>query len=401
MFKNILKSYDYSLLAVFLLISIFGLVMVYSASMVMAVANGLESDFFYKKQLGNLIIALIGFIITAILPYKILKNNRILIPIVFVSLIGLFTLFFFGKVANNAQSWFDLGARNIQPGEFVKLCVIVYLSAVYAKKQAYIDHFNQGVVPPLIYLVLVCILVGVQPDIGTASIIFVIGSIIAVCSGMGLKNLFKLTMIGLLVIALFSPLILMKKDTIFTENRIGRINSFIDPFEYEQTEGYQVVNSYIAIGNGGLTGVGLGKSIQKLGYLPEAHTDFIISIVAEELGVFGVAFVLASLGYIVLRGFYIGMKCRDPFGSLLAFGISGMIGIQSFINLGGATGLIPLTGVTLPFVSYGGSSLLVLSVGIGILLNVSMFTNYERNYKNKIRNQVQEENRRPNVKWSY
>jgi len=400
MFKNILKSYDYSLLVVFLLISIFGLVMVYSASMVMSVANGLESDFFYKKQLGNLIIALIGFIISALLPYKMLKSNRILIPIVFISLIGLFTLFFFGKVANNAQSWFDLGIRNIQPGEFVKLCVIVYLSAVYAKKQAYIDHFNQGVVPPLIYLLLVCFLVGVQPDIGTAFIIFVIGSIIAVCSGMGWKNLFKLFLIGLLVIVLFSPFVLVNKDTIFTENRIGRVNSFIDPFEYEQTEGYQVVNSYIAIGNGGLTGVGLGKSIQKLGYLPEAHTDFIISIVAEELGVFGVAFVLASLGYIVLRGFYIGMKCRDPFGSLLAFGISGMIGFQAFINLGGATGLIPLTGVTLPFVSYGGSSLLVLSIGIGILLNVSMFTNYERNYKNKNKNDVQEENRRPNVKWS-
>jgi len=399
MIKNILKSYDYSILIVYIILSIFGLVMVYSASMITAVANGLESDFFYKKQLLNLIIAFFAFLIAAIFPYKIMKSNKFLIPIVFLSLVGLIGLFFFGIVANNAQSWFDLGSRSIQPGEFVKLCVIVYMSAVYAKKQKYIDQFNKGAVPPLVYLVIACCLVAIQPDIGTASIIFAIGCIIVLCSGMGWKNLFKLFMIGLALLLFISPFLLMKKDEILTENRIGRLNSFINPFEYEQTEGYQVVNSYIAIGNGGLTGVGLGKSIQKLGYLPEAHTDFIISIVSEELGIYGVGFVIFSLGFLTLRGFYIGMKCRDPFGSLLAFGVSGMIGIQSFINLGGATGLIPLTGVTLPFVSYGGSSLLVLSIGIGIILNVSMFTNYELNYKKKkVEN---EEIKTSKIKWSY
>lgn len=399
MIKNILKSYDYSILIVYIILSIFGLVMVYSASMITAVANGLESDFFYKKQLLNLIIAFFAFLIAAIFPYKIMKSNKFLIPIVFLSLVGLIGLFFFGIVANNAQSWFDLGSRSIQPGEFVKLCVIVYMSAVYAKKQKYIDQFNKGVVPPLVYLVIACCLVAIQPDIGTASIIFAIGCIIVLCSGMGWKNLFKLFMIGLALLLFISPFLLMKKDEILTENRIGRLNSFINPFEYEQTEGYQVVNSYIAIGNGGLTGVGLGKSIQKLGYLPEAHTDFIISIVSEELGIYGVGFVIFSLGFLTLRGFYIGMKCRDPFGSLLAFGVSGMIGIQSFINLGGATGLIPLTGVTLPFVSYGGSSLLVLSIGIGIILNVSMFTNYELNYKKK--KVEKEETKTSKIKWSY
>lgn len=399
MIKNILKSYDYSILIVYIILSIFGLVMVYSASMITAVANGLESDFFYKKQLLNLIIAFFAFLIAAIFPYKIMKSNKFLIPIVFLSLVGLIGLFFFGIVANNAQSWFDLGSRSIQPGEFVKLCVIVYMSAVYAKKQKYIDQFNKGAVPPLVYLVIACCLVAIQPDIGTASIIFAIGCIIVLCSGMGWKNLFKLFMIGLALLLFISPFLLMKKDEILTENRIGRLNSFINPFEYEQTEGYQVVNSYIAIGNGGLTGVGLGKSIQKLGYLPEAHTDFIISIVSEELGIYGVGFVIFSLGFLTLRGFYIGMKCRDPFGSLLAFGVSGMIGIQSFINLGGATGLIPLTGVTLPFVSYGGSSLLVLSIGIGIILNVSMFTNYELNYKKK--KVEKEETKTSKIKWSY
>ena len=152
----------------------------------------------------------------------------------------------------------------------------------------------------------------------------------------------------------------MKSDKIFTDGRMERINGYLDPFGTAQDEGFQLVNSYLAIGSGGIKGLGLGQSVQKLGYLPEAHTDFIMAIIAEELGVFGVAFVLVGLGYLVLRGIYIGIRCRDPFGSMLAIGISGMIGIQSFINLGGMSGLIPITGVTLPFISYGGSSILSL-----------------------------------------
>src|SRR5690606_33866570 len=174
-------------------------------------------------------------------------------------------------------------------------------------------------------------------------------------------------------------------DKLFTEERLSRLKMpYTDPFEDELGEGYQLVNSYLAIGLGGWSGVGLGKSVQKLGYLPEAHTDFIMSIIAEELGIFGVSFVIILLTFIVLRSIRIGVKCEDPFGSLLAFGIGGMIGIQAIVNLGGISGLIPLTGVTLPFVSYGGSSLMVLSMSIGLLLNVSMFSNYQAKYgKNK------------------
>ncbi|MFK4998070.1 FtsW/RodA/SpoVE family cell cycle protein [Bacillus sp. N9] len=137
------------------------------------------------------------------------------------------------------------------------------------------------------------------------------------------------------------------------------------------------------MGSGGLKGLGLGQSVQKLGYLPEAHTDFIMAIIAEELGLFGVAIVVIGLGYLVLRGIYIAIRCSDPFGSMLAIGISGMLGIQSFINLGGMSGIIPITGVTLPFISYGGSSILVLSICMGILANVSMFKNYDEKFKNE------------------
>lgn len=381
MFKKILKSYDYSLIIVLIMLSIFGLIMVYSASMVSAVQRyGYESDFFFQKQKLNLIMSAFVFVIVALFPYKALKFNKFLAPMVFLSLFGLAALFIFGHVAGNAQSWFKLGTRSLQPSEFVKLCVIIYLSAVYAKKQSYINEFNRGVVPPLVYLILVFLLVAIQPDFGTAAIILLIASTVVVSSGMNFKNLMRL---GIMGFVFASPFLLLLKDEIFSETRLGRFTAFNDPFAVEQGSGYQLVNSYIAIGSGGVNGLGLGQSIQKLGYLPESHTDFIMAVVAEELGVWGVGFVLLSLGFIVLKGIYIALKCKDPFGSLLAIGISSMIGIQSFINLAGISGLIPLTGVPLPFVSYGGSSLLQLSIAMGILVNVSMFVNYEQKYKNK------------------
>jgi len=377
MVKKILKSYDYSLIIVVALLSLFGLVMVYSASLV--TRYEVPSDFFFDKQKINLMVAGMFFVVTALIPYKIMKSTKFLLPMVLLTIIGLAGLFLVGKVANNAQSWIEIGVRSIQPAEFAKLGVIIYLSAVYAKKQSYINEFDKGVAPPLVYLGMVVILVAVQPDFGTAGIIFLIASTIIVSSGMSWKNILKLVLIAC---CLFIPASLILKDEIFSEVRVNRLTSYSDPFSDEQNTGYQLANSYYAIGSGGLTGLGLGQSVQKLGYLPEAHTDFIIAIISEELGIFGVGFVLLCLGYIVLRGFFIGLKCRDPFGSLLAIGISSMVGIQSFINLGGATGVIPLTGVPLPFVSYGGSSLLQMAISMGILVNVSMFVKFEYKYKN-------------------
>lgn len=374
--KNIFKSYDYSLIIVIALLSLFGLVMVYSASLV--TRYEVPSDFFFDKQKMNLLVAGIFFVITALIPYKAMKSTKFLLPMVIFSLMGLVVLFVVGHVANNALSWIKVGARSIQPAEFAKLSVIIYLSAVYAKKQAYINEFNKGVVPPLVYLALVVMLVAVQPDFGTAGIIFLIAASIIVSSGMAWKNISKLVLI---IICLIAPLSLIMKDEIFSETRMDRLVSYSDPFEDELDTGYQLANSYYAIGSGGITGLGLGQSVQKLGYLPEPHTDFIIAIISEELGIFGVGFVLLCLAYIVLRGIYIGLRCKDPFGSLLAIGISSMIGIQSFINLGGATGIIPLTGVTLPFVSYGGSSMVQLAIAMGILVNVSMFVQFEKKYK--------------------
>ncbi|MGF2615507.1 FtsW/RodA/SpoVE family cell cycle protein [Rossellomorea vietnamensis] len=383
--KKILKSYDYSLVAVYLFLCFFGLIMIYSASMVTAVEiYGYSSDHFYKKQLFNILIGFAAFLFAAAFPYKAFTKFKFPLKAVIFGTIGLLlAVHFIGVEVNGAQSWIDTGIMRIQPSEFAKLSVIIYLSAVYAKKQDYIDQLNVGVMPPLLLFGFICFLVFLEPDYGTAGIIFVIGCFVILCSGISFKMFFKLGALGAGLLILVSPLIYLGRKYIFTTERVGRIHAYLDPFQYAQGDGYQLVNSYLAIGAGGLKGLGLGQGIQKLGYLPESHTDFIMAIIVEELGLLGVAFVILGLSYIVLRGIYTGVKSRDPFGTMLAVGISSMIGLQAFINLGGVSGVIPITGVPLPFVSYGGSSLLVLSLSMGVLVNVSMFVKYDEKYGKK------------------
>ena len=382
MFKKIAKSYDFSLIFVIICISLFGLVMIYSASMVVGPAEyEVSSDFFYQKQKVNLILAAVFFLIFAIVPYELYQHKYVLMTIVFGSIIVLLFLEFFGHEANNAQSWLKVGGMSLQPSELIKLGAIIYLSAAYAKKQSYIDDFNSGVLPPLFFLIVICGLIFIQPDFGTALIIFLIGMTVVISSGMSLKSLLKLFSRLLIIGVILLVIVLPFKDTIFTEERMGRIDSFLEPFAYEDDQGYQLVNSYLAIGSGGLMGVGLGNSTLKYGYLPEPHTDFIMAIIVEELGIWGLLIVFFCLSFIIIKGYRIALKCRDPFGSLLAIGIASMLGIQVFINLGGLTGLIPITGIPLPFVSYGGSSIILLAFSMGILVNVSMFTNYRNKYK--------------------
>lgn len=382
MLKKILKSYDYTLIITTILLCTFGLVMIYSSSMASAVQRyGYPSDYFYQKQKVWLMIFTVIFLFTAIIPYKIMMFKKVLVLIVLGSILSLLGLFVFGVEKNNAQSWYPISTFLFQPSEFVKLAAIIYLAAVYAKKQAYINQFNKGVLPPLVYLFIVCALIIFQPDFGTAAIIIAIASMIIFCSGMNFKSIGKLVIMALIVLL---PLVLVSWGKFFSDEQQSRFAVLDNPFseKYVKDEGFHLANSYIAIGSGGVNGLGLGKSIQKLGYLPESHTDFIMAVIAEELGIWGVGFVIILLFYIVLRGIYIGLQCKDPFGSLLAIGISSMIGIQSFINLAGVSGIIPLTGVPLPFISYGGSSLLMLAAATGILVNVSMFTKYEKKYKN-------------------
>jgi cell division protein FtsW len=374
------KSYDYSLIITIVLLSLFGLVMVFSASMVSAIQwYEVESDYFFKKQRFIMITSLVIFVFFAMAPYRWWSQKFILIPIMLCSIGVLGGLLVYGHVAGNAQSWINIGPIRIQPSEFVKTIVIIYLSATYAKKQSYINDFNRAIAPPLVYLVIVLVLIIKQPDFGTAAIIGLIAMMIIFASGVSYKMIARFIGIGVIAIVLM----VLFKNLFFTDEQLSRFSTRSNPFEEMQDSGYHLVNSYIAIGSGGINGLGIGKGVQKLGYLPESHTDFIMAVIAEELGLWGVAFVILSLAFIVFRGLMIGMRSTDAFGSLMAIGISSMIGIQAFINLGGISGVIPLTGVPLPFVSYGGSSFLQLSVAVGILVNISKYAYSESKNNNQ------------------
>lgn len=377
MYKKIINSYDFMLIGSIILLSLFGLVMVYSSSMIVSVMiYEMEVDFFFQRQRLFLLLGIVIFLVAAFVPYHYYSRPLLLKSIVLGTFILLVLVNINGHTSNNAQSWLRFGGFSIQPSEFAKMSVILYLSAVYSRKQSYIHDFRNAVLPPIAFMAMVCFIVLIQPDFGTAFIIMLISLSIVLCSGTSLKNLAKLGFLSSAIVGFVLLIITLigKFDDVFSEERLSRFTGFLDPFGNAQSSGYQLINSYIAMGNGGLSGAGLGQSTQKYGYLPEPHTDFIISVIAEELGIIGVFIVLFLIGFIVTKGFFIAKKAPDKFGHLLAIGISSMITVQTVVNIGGAAGVLPITGLTLPFISYGGSSLVLLLASAGVLVNISMIT---------------------------
>ncbi|WP_226034592.1 putative lipid II flippase FtsW [Aquibacillus saliphilus] len=357
------KSFDFTLLITPILLVSFGIVMIYSASMVIAVMDDKPGNYYLIRQLIWFSLGLVGFIGCCVIPYR--HYQKLMKLIVFVLIVLLIAVLAFGTEAYGAKSWILIGSSSIQPAEFVKLGLIIYLASIYSKKQNYIADFNKGVLPPLILTGVLLGLILLQPDIGTAAIIFLIACSVIFSSGIKFRHLSILVVIGFVLIGGAATQMVNKE-------RISRFTGAYQPFEYPDDGGYQLIQSYLAIGTGGITGDGLGSGIQKLGYLTQPHNDFIMAVIAEELGFIGVMIVIGMLAIIVLRGIYIARICEDSFGSLLAIGISSMVGIQTFVNLGAISGLLPITGVPLPFISYGGSSLLVLMISMGILNNIAL-----------------------------
>ncbi|QDP40053.1 putative lipid II flippase FtsW [Radiobacillus deserti] len=361
--KHRWKDFDFTLIITPLILTAFGVVMIYSASMVVAVIKyDVPSNHFMLKQLQWFLIGLIPFTIMSFFNYKHLQ--KLMKSMVLGIILLLVAVLVFGEDVNNSQSWLSIGPFQFQPSEFAKLGIILYLASVYSKKQDYISDFSKGVLPPLIMTGIILGLILLQPDIGTASIVFLIACSVIFSSGIRFKHLSILIATGVGFLALAAT-------QMVTKERIARFTGAYLPFETPKTDGYHLIQSYVAIGTGGITGEGLGQGVQKLGYLQEPHTDFIMAVIAEELGFIGVIIVIGLLATIVLRGIYIARLCDDSFGSLVAIGISSWIGIQTFINLGAISGILPITGVPLPFISSGGSSLLTLMIAMGILNNIA------------------------------
>lgn len=349
------------ILATMALVAI-GFVMVWSTSYIMAMKRYGNEYFFVKKHLIFIGLGGILFFIAANVKYHLYQ--RWTYAIFFASLISLIILTFIhgiGNEAGGARRWIKLGPVTFQPSEPAKLAVIIYMSYYLAAKKEKLKTFSIGIVPPMIMSGLILLFILKEPDFGTALSLGAITIIMMFIAGVRIRYLFSL----LLVAAPFIYLMVTKVDY-----RMKRVLVFLDPWRDSGGAGFQLVQSLIAFGAGGVWGVGLGEGKQKLFYLPEAHTDFILSVVGEELGLIGVSALIILYLIILVSGIRISLKAKDLFGRYLAIGITLLIVLQAAVNMAVVLALLPTKGLTLPFISYGGTSLVVNMIGMGILLNI-------------------------------
>ena len=359
-----MKKINVVLLVSIILISLFGLLMIYSASYVWAEYKFDDSLKFFKTQSIFLILGyVVMFIISNIDYKKYYSKSNLIFGVCFILLI-LVLIPGIGTVRNGSRSWFGFGGFGIQPSEFTKLGLIVFTSKYLTKNNRELKDIKKGVLPILIVLFLVFGLIMLQPDFGTGVVIVVSIIVLLFVSGVKMNFFIKigiLGLIGIVVLILIAPY------------RMARIISFLNPWSDPLGSGFQIIQSLYAIGPGGLLGLGFGNSIQKHFYLPEPQTDFIFSIISEEFGFMGILIVASLFVIIIYQGIKISINCEDFFGKYLSFGITFGLIFQTILNLSVVVGLIPVTGVTLPFLSYGGSSLLITMTSIGIILNISRY----------------------------
>lgn len=356
---------DIWLLISILLILGIGLMMVYSASAVKAFHEFGDKFYFLKRQAIFAGLGLFMMMLLSRVNYTIWKKWAPTLLIVCFGLLLVVLIPGIGVVRGGARSWLGIGSFGIQPSEFMKLAMIIFLAKWLSIEQQKITQFTKGLLPPLGLVFLAFGLIMLQPDLGTGAVMVGASMILIFTAGARLAHLGGLALLG---VAGFVGLI------IAAPYRLKRITYFLDPWADPLGGGYQIIQSLFAIGPGGLVGLGLGASRQKFSYLPEPQTDFIFSILAEELGFIGGTTLILLFLIVVWRGVRTAIAAPDTFGSLMAIGITSIIGVQVLINIGVVIGMMPVTGITLPLVSYGGSSLTLLLTALGILLNISRYS---------------------------
>ncbi len=358
------KSCDFVLLIAVILLVTIGIIMIYSSSNIWALSKYGDALKFVKSQVVFIIIGFgIVHIVSKIDYFKYLNKANILLIVCFLLLI-LVAIPGIGTVRNGSRSWFGLGSFGIQPSEFAKLGLIVFTAKYLSINDKAMSSFKKGILPIFLIALSLFALIMLQPDFGTGMILIITFVGMLFISKTRLKFFGNLVIIGILgIIGLI----------VSAPYRLERILSFLNPWKDPLGSGFQIIQSLYAIGPGGLLGLGFLNSIQKHFYLPEPQTDFIFSIICEEFGFLGAIVIVVLFTTILYRGFKIALGASDLFSKFLAFGIVFQIVIQAILNLSVVIGLIPVTGVTLPFLSYGGSSLLITMVEIGILLNISRY----------------------------
>ncbi|MGJ9381318.1 stage V sporulation protein E [Salipaludibacillus neizhouensis] len=359
------SSPDIFLVIVTLMLVTVGCLMVYSASSVSAEYRFDDAYFFVKRQLIFVALGFVSmFLMTQIDYWRWRDLSKAALWVCFLLLL-IVLIPGVGLVRGGAQSWLGIGAFSIQPSEFMKLAMILFLASYISVNQKFIVTWKKGLIPTLALLFLAFGLIMLQPDLGTGAVMILTSVLMIFIAGARISHFVILGCIGIVgFIGLIAS----------APYRIQRITSFLNPWEDPLGGGFQIIQSLYAIAPGGLLGLGFGESRQKYFYLPEPQTDFIFAILTEELGFIGGGFVLICFAVLLWRGIRIALYAPDLFGTLFAAGITAMIAFQVMINVSVVIGLMPVTGITLPLMSYGGSSLTIMLTTIGILLNISRHT---------------------------
>ena len=356
-----LKSDRLLFLTTLLLVAV-SVVMVYSASNQLSAGASVRSNAFPVKQVLFAALGLIAMFVTMRIDYERYRDPRVILPLVGLTLLALVAVRIVGPEINGTHRWFYVSGVGVQPSELAKLALILFTAAVLERRMDRISEPVYALGPIVVVLVPILILVMVQPDLGTSVTLAAIVGSMVFAAGLSWRYIVPFVVGSGALFAL---------TVTFSSYQMRRLTAFWDPWEVRWGDGYQVVQSLIAVGSGGLAGKGLGYGTQKLGYLPYPHTDFIYAVVGEELGLVGSTLLLLCFCTITWRGLKAASHAPDAFGSFLAIGLTAMIAVQAFVNMSVVLSLLPTKGITLPFLSAGGSSLIVSLAGMGVLLNVS------------------------------
>jgi len=353
---------DIMILVIALILVTIGTAMIYSSSSILAMERFKDAQFFLKKQVFFVLIGMGAMVLLTKLDYHRLKKWAY--PGIVVSIILLLLIFVphLGIRAGGARRWLNLVFFSFQVTELVKVCMVLFLAHFLARKANYLKIFSRSLLIPLLVTFFILVLIALEPDFGAAVMIAMILMLMLFLAGCRITHLAGL-------MALLIPVAVWM--IMFKSYRIDRLKVFLNPWNDPGNKGFQIIQSLLSFGSGGAFGVGVGDGMQKLFYLPEPHTDFILSVIAEETGFVGVAVVVLLFATLVIRGFMVAFRAPDLFGTLLAAGLTMVLAMGAFINIAGVMGLIPLKGLTLPFLSYGGTSLVMSLVAVGILLNIS------------------------------
>jgi cell division protein FtsW len=355
------EKIDYPFLLVVLALLAIGLIMVFSASPVMGLKHG-DTFYYVKRHIFYLILGLLALYYGMHLDLDNLKNRAVPILLASIALLAAVFIPGVGRKVLGASRWIDLGLLSFQPSELIKFSMVLFTAKWLSERQATIKDFIRGIIPPLVWLGLVSLFIIKQPDIGTTLTIGATVFAMLFIAGAEIWQLLSLAgigIMGMIGLSFISPY------------RLRRLTAYLNPWSDPQGAGFQIIQSLLAVGSGGLFGLGLGASRQKFFYLPQQFTDFIFAILCEELGFFGGAGVVVLFAFFASLGFRIALSLSDPFRKLLAAGIVSWLTLQAMINIMVVIGLIPTTGIPLPFISYGGTATIINLFSVGVVLNVS------------------------------